>query len=75
MSETGLLTLAVKSPARLLERMTADLTDEQLHWNPPGTAHSVAATWAHAIVSTDWQIQFAEEDWPNIAFTKTKEHA
>jgi hypothetical protein len=56
MSETGLLTLAVKSPARLLERMTADLTDEQLHWNPPGTAHSVAATWAHAIVSTDWQI-------------------
>jgi hypothetical protein len=57
MSEMGVILLGVKSPARLLERITADLTDEQLHWNPPGTAHSVAATWAHAIVSTDWQIR------------------
>jgi len=35
--------------------VTADLTPEQLHWNPPGTDHSVAATWAHAGLSTDWQ--------------------
>ncbi len=27
------------------------------------------------LASTDWQVQFAEEDWPKIVFTKTKEHA
>lgn len=43
MSETDVILLGVKSPARLLERITADLTDEQLHWNPPGTAHGCAS--------------------------------
>jgi hypothetical protein len=56
MSETGVLTLAIKSAARLVDSLAADLSEEQLHWNPSGTAHSVAATWAHAVISTDWQI-------------------
>ncbi len=53
-SET--LKLAVQSPVYLLGRIPEDMTDEQLHWNPSGTAHSVAASLAHAALSTDWQI-------------------
>jgi hypothetical protein len=55
MSDSNIILLNVKLAVRQLDRVTADLTPEQLHWNPPGTAHSVAATWAHAGLSTDWQ--------------------
>lgn len=40
----------------LLASMTKDMSSDELHWNPPGTAHSVAATYAHAALSSDWQI-------------------
>ena len=55
MSDSNIILLNVKLAVRQLERLTAGLTPDQLHWNPPGTAHSVAATWAHAALSTDWQ--------------------
>ena len=40
----------------LFKSMTADMSDEEFHWQPPGTAHSVAATYAHAALATDWQL-------------------
>jgi hypothetical protein len=42
--------------ASLFKSMTADMSEEELHWQPPGTAHSVAATYAHAALATDWQL-------------------
>jgi hypothetical protein len=38
---------------QLLTIVTTDLTPEQAHWQPPGTANSIAATYAHAICSED----------------------
>ena len=40
----------------LLASMAKGMSSDQLHWNPPGTAHSVAATYAHAALSSDYQI-------------------
>lgn len=30
-----------------------EVTHEQANWNPPGTANSIAATYAHALISAD----------------------
>lgn len=37
----------------LLGLVMADATVETTHWQPPGTANSIAATYAHALCSTD----------------------
>ena len=47
---------AIGTNMQILEMIMADVTPEQAHWIPPGTAHSVAATYAHAALGTDWQI-------------------
>jgi hypothetical protein len=57
MSAAKALVTCLKFTIPTFEQMTADLSADQLHWNPPGTAHSVAATWAHAALATDWQLQ------------------
>lgn len=56
MSEKDVLQAGINFGVNLMKAMTVDMTDEQFHWNPPGTAHSVAATYAHAALSTDWLI-------------------
>jgi hypothetical protein len=59
---------SIQRAAGLLKSMTADTTYEELHWNPPGTAHSVAATYAHAVLATDWQIHsLFEGETPRFA--------
>lgn len=40
-----------------LEVTMEDVTPEQAHWLPPGTANPLAATYAHAILSEDAAIQ------------------
>jgi hypothetical protein len=47
---------AIGTNIQILEMIMADVTPEQAHWIPQGTAHSVAATYAHAALGTDWQI-------------------
>ncbi len=56
MNANDILRESIQFSVELLEMMTVDMTPEQLHWNPPGTAHSVAATLAHGALETDWQI-------------------
>ena len=41
----------------LLEQGVADLNPSHLHWVPPGTANTIAATYAHVIGSEDNFIQ------------------
>jgi hypothetical protein len=42
---------------RLLEQVIEGLTREQLHWEPPGTANTIAATYAHVVASEDVFVQ------------------
>lgn len=44
---------ALKWAAELLEMTTADVTHEQAHWQPPGAANPIGATYAHAICALD----------------------
>lgn len=37
----------------VLEGTMADITDEQLHWLPPGTAHPISALYAHIVLAED----------------------
>jgi len=41
----------------LLEQTIEDISAEHLHWAPPGTANSIAATYAHVIGTEDDVIQ------------------
>jgi hypothetical protein len=36
-----------------LENLVADIPAEQASWKPPGTANSIAATYAHIVVNAD----------------------
>lgn len=36
-----------------LEMVTADVTPEQAHWQPPGIANPLGAVYAHAVVAED----------------------
>ncbi len=55
----------------LLEQTVDDLSAEQLHWPPPGTANTIAATYAHVVGNEDAFVQgklrgvppLARSDW------------
>lgn len=43
----------LKNANELLEGTMADVTPEQAHWIPPGTANPIGATYAHVVLSQD----------------------
>ena len=51
----------------LVDRCLEGMTTEQVHWVPPGTAHSVAATYGHTAVEEDWLIQHFLQGKPTLA--------
>ncbi|HET8847043.1 MAG TPA: DinB family protein [Ktedonobacteraceae bacterium] len=53
MYATTLLREQIKQAHEFLEATIGDVTNEQAHWAPPGTANSLAATYVHAIASED----------------------
>nr|BBH86693.1 hypothetical protein KTC_14440 [Thermosporothrix sp. COM3] len=59
MKATTLLREQVQQAHDFLEATMTDVTSEQAHWTPPGTANPLAATYVHAIVSEDVAIQMA----------------
>ncbi len=48
---------AFRWAAELLEMVMADVTPEQAHWIPPGTANPIAAQYAHALCALDGVLQ------------------
>jgi hypothetical protein len=53
MNAIDLLKYAVGNALGVLGQVTADLTQEQADWVPPGIANPIGATWWHAVSSTD----------------------
>lgn len=49
----ALLRDQVKDAYRYLDGVTGDLTSEDAHWKPPGTALPAGAVYAHVVVATD----------------------
>jgi hypothetical protein len=47
----------IRSAHEFLEGTVADVTAEQLDWDPPGRAYSIAANYAHVAASEDLGIQ------------------
>ncbi|HEV8633813.1 MAG TPA: DinB family protein [Chloroflexota bacterium] len=55
----------------LLEQVVDGVTDQHLHWHPPGTANTIAATYAHVVANEDLFVQetlqgrkpLAEGEW------------
>lgn len=45
----------IGAASNYLNMLMADVSQEQAHWVPPGTAQTIAATYAHALANTDWQ--------------------
>ncbi len=56
MSITKFLREQIQQAHGLLETTMEDVTNEQAHWTPPGTANPLAATYVHAIASEDLAI-------------------
>lgn len=53
MSATDTHRTAFKWAAELLDLVMADVTPDQAHWQPPGTANPIAAQYAHALCGLD----------------------
>lgn len=47
----------LRSAHDFAEGTMADVTDAQLHWDPPGKAYSIGANYAHILTSEDLAIQ------------------
>jgi hypothetical protein len=50
-----------------LEQAVEGLTAEQLHWPPPGTANTIAATYGHVVASEDAFVQGTLRGRPLLA--------
>lgn len=57
MNATTFLREQVQLAHQLLEATMTDVTHEQAHWQPPGTANPLSATYVHAVASEDAVIQ------------------
>jgi hypothetical protein len=55
MDPRPILRTALQSATYYIDQIMAEVTPEQAHWVPPGTMQTIAATYAHAAIATDWQ--------------------
>lgn len=53
----------------LLEATVADVTPEQVRWNPPGTALPIGAQYAHVVLSQDMGLHGLLKGMPPLAAT------
>jgi len=53
MDAIGLLRHQVKQSYSWLELMVSDVSQEQANWQPPGTANSIGAVYAHLMITAD----------------------
>ena len=56
MNATQVLQQAVGFAGYYIQQVMADVSPEIAHRDPGGTMQTIAATYAHAVISTDWQI-------------------
>lgn len=49
---------------QLVEMVMAGVTEEQAHWQPPGTANSVGAAYAHVVLAEDMVINIVLRGGP-----------
>lgn len=59
----------ILSAHEFLEGTMADVTPEQLTWDPPGRAFSIGANYAHVLTSEDMGIQTLLQGKPILAAT------
>jgi len=51
---------------RLLDNITADLTDDQFNWSPPGTISPASALLLHVVSGEDFYIQTVIQGQPRL---------
>ncbi len=56
MNAISLIREQMKTAHEWFEATMADVTPEQAHWLPPGTAHPIGSRYAHTIVSEDMMV-------------------
>lgn len=56
MSSTAFLREQLREAHDFLDETLGDVTDEELHWLPPGTANPIGATFAHVVMGEDLMI-------------------
>lgn len=49
----ALLRMQISTTAQFLKMILQDVTSEQAHWLPPGSANPIGATYVHTVMGTD----------------------
>ena len=57
MNTVELLQYSLGFAFAILKQVTADLTQEQADWNPPGTAHTIGAIYWHTLTYVDYFVR------------------
>jgi uncharacterized damage-inducible protein DinB len=65
MNTVELLQFSVETAFEILSSVTADLTQQQADWRPPGTANTIASVYSHILTYVDHYVRnYFEEGKP-----------
>lgn len=64
-----ILRAALKQCHQVLEGTMADVSSEALHWQPPGTANSIGANYAHIVTGEDFLVNAMVRKGPPMLAT------
>ncbi len=67
MAGNAILREQLQGAGSRLEGTMDGITPEQAHWQPTGTAHSIGANYAHAVLSVDMTVHALLQGAPQLA--------
>ena len=77
MNTLELLQYSLNTAFGILSQVTADLTQEQIDWQPPGVVNTIGSIYSHILSYVDWFVQdlcVDQKPFPKSIETATKEH-
>ena len=77
MNTVELLQYSLDTAFELLGLVTADLTQAQIDWQPPGVAPSIGSIYSHILTYADWFMQdlcIEQKPFPESVESTIKEH-
>jgi hypothetical protein len=77
MNTVELLRYSLDTAFGILSQVTADLTQEQIDWQPPGVVNTIGSTYSHILTYVDWFVQdlcIDQKPFPKSIENATQEH-
>lgn len=77
MNTVELLQYSLDTAFGILSQVTADLTQEQIDWQPPGVVNTIGSIYSHILTYVDWFVQdlcIDQKPFPESVESALEEH-